>query len=183
MNGGPCAARQLDSPRRTVPRWCSEDDYNAPDLMLVHELSLEECRAILARNSVGRLACARGEQPYLVPILFSFDGMDDCLYSFSLLGRKIDWMRGNPKVCIEVDEIADPLHWVTIVGFGRYEEIADSPEAAPVRRRAQELLERRSEWWLPGAARLAEGEEHSAPVFYRIHLTSITGRRTSRASR
>jgi nitroimidazol reductase NimA-like FMN-containing flavoprotein (pyridoxamine 5'-phosphate oxidase superfamily) len=151
--------------------------------MLVHELTLAECRAVLVRVTIGRLACARADQPYIVPILFSFDPVEDFLYSFSMLGRKIDWMRGNPKVCVEVDEIDDHLHWTTIVAFGRYEEILDSARAAHARRRAHELFERRPEWWLPGAARLATGDEHAIPVVYRIHIDTMTGRRAARPPR
>ncbi len=63
--------------------------------MLIHDLTAEQCREVLARTNVARLGCARADQPYIVPIFFSFDAQDDRLYSFSTLGRKVDWMRGN----------------------------------------------------------------------------------------
>jgi uncharacterized protein len=145
--------------------------------MLIHDLTAAECRDVLARSSVARLACARADQPYVVPIFFSFDAHDDCLYGFSTLGQKIDWMRGNPKVCVEVDEIGGQNQWTTIVVFGRYEEVGDSSEHAATRHRAYDLFQERRQWWLPAAAKLRGGEEHHSPVVYRIHISRMTGRR------
>jgi nitroimidazol reductase NimA-like FMN-containing flavoprotein (pyridoxamine 5'-phosphate oxidase superfamily) len=42
---------------------------------------------------------------------------EDCLYGFAFHGQKIDWMRANPNVCVEVDEIVDQYHWTTVLVF------------------------------------------------------------------
>ena len=97
--------------------------------MLIHELTRAQCLEVLMRVSVGRLACARHDQPYIVPVSFSFDPTDACLYSFSTVGQKIHWMRENPRVCVEVDEIDDHMHWTTVIVTGRYEEIRESMDA------------------------------------------------------
>jgi nitroimidazol reductase NimA-like FMN-containing flavoprotein (pyridoxamine 5'-phosphate oxidase superfamily) len=147
--------------------------------MLIHELTPTECRDILSRATLARLACARADQPYVVPVSFSYDAESNCLFSFSTVGRKVDWMRENPKVCVEVDDVDDRFHWTTIVIFGRYEEIDGSVEHKDLRERALALFEGRSEWWLPGAAKLAP-REHPAVVVYRIHVDRMTGRRAAR---
>ena len=59
--------------------------------MFIHEMTEDECRTALERVSFGRLACARDNQPYVVPIYFSYDGKH--IYGFSTLGQKIEWMR------------------------------------------------------------------------------------------
>jgi nitroimidazol reductase NimA-like FMN-containing flavoprotein (pyridoxamine 5'-phosphate oxidase superfamily) len=148
--------------------------------MIIHQLTTPQCHDVLGRTGLGRIACARDDQPYIVPILFYFDGREGCLYSFSMAGQKIDWMRANPKVCMEVDEISDQLHWTTVIVFGRYEEI-DHPEAMDARQRAHDLFQQRTEWWLPGAGKLATGEERSTPVVFRIRIDRVSGRRTDRA--
>jgi nitroimidazol reductase NimA-like FMN-containing flavoprotein (pyridoxamine 5'-phosphate oxidase superfamily) len=148
--------------------------------MLVHELTLAQCEEVLARATVGRLACARHDQPYVVPISLHFDISDKALYSFSTVGQKVDWMRANPKVCVEVDEIHEQLHWTTIVVFGRYEEIGHSEEEHQARQRAYELFQQRADWWLPGLGKLTTGEEHSTPVIYRVRVDRMTGRRAMR---
>lgn len=147
--------------------------------MVVHELTAGECRRLLARTHIGRLACARRGQPYIVPILFYFDDETDHVYSFSMVGRKVEWMRTNPLVCLEVDEIVDRFHWTTVVALGRYEEITDIEQARAARRRARELFQPHGEWWLPGAAQLASGQEHGTTVVYRIRIDALSGRRTS----
>ena len=65
--------------------------------MRIHELSVAECEDVLARCDLGRLGCAHENQPYVVPIHFSFDSERKCLYAFSTIGQKIAWMRQNPK--------------------------------------------------------------------------------------
>jgi nitroimidazol reductase NimA-like FMN-containing flavoprotein (pyridoxamine 5'-phosphate oxidase superfamily) len=147
--------------------------------MLIHELDLKECAAVLSRNDVGRLGCARYDQPYIVPIHFSFDEERNCLYAFSTIGQKIAWMRENPKVCLEVEEVGDKSHWTTVLVIGRYEEIHQDPTEGEARRRAEELFQERREWWLPGAAKVKSGE-HPDVVVYRIQIDRLTGRRAAR---
>ena len=147
--------------------------------MLIQELTPTQCADVLQRNTVGRLGCSKEGQPYVVPISFSFDRDRGCVYSFSTVGQKILWMRENPLVCLEVDDIQDKDHWQTVVILGRYEEIQDSPEEAEARQRAEALFQQRSEWWLPAAAKVGPRERH-AVVVYRIHIDRITGRRAAR---
>jgi nitroimidazol reductase NimA-like FMN-containing flavoprotein (pyridoxamine 5'-phosphate oxidase superfamily) len=148
--------------------------------MTIHELTPAECREVLQLTTVARLACAREGQPYIVPVSLYFDGPADCLYGFSTVGQKIDWMRGNPRVCVEVERIVDKYHWSTVIVFGRFEEIGDSPRDSHSRHRAIELFEQRPQWWLPGVAKLAATDEHAIPVIYRIHIERLTGRRAAR---
>ena len=101
------------------------------------------------------------------------------MYAFSTVGQKIDWMRQNPKVCVEVEDVADKNHWTTVLALGRYEEMDDSPADRTARDAAQELFSNRPEWWLPAAAKVGS-REHHATVIYRIQIDRMTGRRASR---
>jgi nitroimidazol reductase NimA-like FMN-containing flavoprotein (pyridoxamine 5'-phosphate oxidase superfamily) len=148
-------------------------------VMLIHELTPVECREILSQTNVARLACSHAGQPYIVPVSFDYDRDTDCLFSFSMIGRKVEWMRENPRVCVEVEDVGDRFHWTTIVIFGRYEEVADTEEQRAIRHRTLALFERRTEWWLPGAAQLTLRQHHAVVVF-RIHIESVTGRRAAR---
>jgi len=147
--------------------------------MRIRELSAEECVEILGRSDFGRLACARHDQPYIVPIHFSYDAERNCLYAFSSVGQKIQWMRENPKVCVEIEDVADKNHWTTVLVFGEYREIEDLPEQWAMRKRALELFQQRPEWWFPGAGR-TDKREHSTMVVYRIRAERISGRRAAR---
>jgi len=142
--------------------------------MLIHEMTLEECRATLARADFGRLACARDDQPYVVPIHFAYDG--DSVYGLTTDGQKIDWMRSNPRVCLEVDQRSSHDRWVSIVVLGRFEELAGTPDGERARTHALELLQRREGWWQPASVS-RPGREQRAPIFYRIRVTQMTGLR------
>jgi nitroimidazol reductase NimA-like FMN-containing flavoprotein (pyridoxamine 5'-phosphate oxidase superfamily) len=99
--------------------------------MLIHELTEADCHDILSRTRLARLACSRADQPYVVPVSFSYDPRSNCLYCFSAVGKKIEWMRENPKVCAEIEDIQDRTHWSTVVVVGRYDESATAPKIAP----------------------------------------------------
>jgi nitroimidazol reductase NimA-like FMN-containing flavoprotein (pyridoxamine 5'-phosphate oxidase superfamily) len=148
--------------------------------MVIHELSPADCANVLSRANLARLACCRMNQPYVVPVSFAYDPRQACLFSFSAIGKKIEWMRENPSVCLEVDDVDDRFNWTTIVVFGRFDEIADSAEDRELRLRALHLFTERSQWWLPGAAKPG-GSDHSGVVLYRIHIDRMTGRRTVRS--
>ena len=148
--------------------------------MLIHELTREQCREVLGRAELGRLACSRFDQPYVVPIHFSFDPDSDCIYGFSTVGQKVQWMRENPKVCLEVEEIDDKNSWTTVVVFGRYEEIHQSPGGGRGPSSAPSSCSRPGrEWWLPAAAKVPGRDRHDV-VVCRIQIERLTGRRTAR---
>jgi nitroimidazol reductase NimA-like FMN-containing flavoprotein (pyridoxamine 5'-phosphate oxidase superfamily) len=147
--------------------------------MFIHEMTVDECFIILEAASLCRLACARDKQPYVVPMNFAFHG--SCLYGFATLGQKIEWMRMNPLVCVEVDEIIGETDWVSVIALGRYEELPDTPEYEELRIVAHTQLQKRAMWWEPAyISREHRDYTHSlTPIFFRIHLDHITGHRAS----
>ena len=70
--------------------------------MRIIPISSQQCGELLGRVSIGRLGCSLDTQPYVVPVRFSYE--PDYIYVFSTLGKKIKWMRQNPRVCLQVDE-------------------------------------------------------------------------------
>jgi nitroimidazol reductase NimA-like FMN-containing flavoprotein (pyridoxamine 5'-phosphate oxidase superfamily) len=150
--------------------------------MFIHEMAENECRDALARLSFGRLACAHDNQPYIVPIYFAYDGQH--VYGFSTAGQKIEWMRSNPLVCLEIDEWTSHDRWMSLIVSGRYEELPDGPDFAADRARAQEALQARAMWWEYGYAAVpaAEWRRKSGPftpIFYRIHIEKMSGHRAT----
>jgi nitroimidazol reductase NimA-like FMN-containing flavoprotein (pyridoxamine 5'-phosphate oxidase superfamily) len=173
--------------------------------MVVQEMTRTDCLNALARSSLGRLGCARDNQPYVVPIYFVYEEL--YLYGFTTLGQKVEWMRSNPLVCVELDEVEDPEQWMSILVFGRYEELEEPPakrewdqeqrralaheawqptahpglvSSSPdqqARLHAHRLLqEHRTLWCQPGCAS-RRPDQPLIPIFYRIRVDRITGRR------
>ena len=147
--------------------------------MLIHELTRQECLDLLARVHIGKLACAQGMQPYIVPIHFAYENF--ALYIFSMVGKKIEWMRANPLVCVEADDIVSAEQWTSVIVFGRYEELSDTRDLKSERSRAIQLLQERAVWWEPGYAKITHDgtRPQPVPVFCRINVAEITGRRAA----
>lgn len=144
--------------------------------MLIKTMTRQACVDVLKRTRTARLACAHEGQPYITPMSFVYDG--DCLYSFSTVGQKITWMRANPLVCVEMDELVSPQEWKTVVVLGRYEELPNAAGDDELRSYAYALLRRRPLWWEPGYVKtIVGGKERPLEfLYFRIHIDQMTGR-------
>jgi uncharacterized protein len=147
--------------------------------MLITKMRGRECRDLLSRLGFGRLACASNNRPYIVPIYFSYHA--ERLYCFSTLGRKIEWMRENPLVCVEVDEIVAHNDWLSVVALGHYLEFSNAPKDAKGREYVRSLIEKRPLWWQSGytAVQVRRKRKPVVPVFYCIQIEEMTGVRAS----
>jgi len=145
--------------------------------MVIYDLTPEECCKILERESLGRLACARGNQPYVV--LIGFAHHSAYLYGFSAVGQKIEWMRANPCVCVEIDTLASLDRWSTVIVTGHYEELPDISDWDEEVIDAYELFRQRSLWAQPAYISAVHRAPSEPPtlVYYRIHIDKLTGRR------
>jgi nitroimidazol reductase NimA-like FMN-containing flavoprotein (pyridoxamine 5'-phosphate oxidase superfamily) len=144
--------------------------------MIINTMNKKECQEFLAHGSIGRLGCALDNEPYVIPIYFACE--DDYAYVLSTFGQKIEWMRINPKVCLQVDQVATQSQWVSVVVNGMYEELPE-PQYATEREHARTLLQKRYRWWLNALAerQAKTSEVLIEPLFFRIRISSITGLR------
>ncbi len=147
--------------------------------MLVRDLSQDDCHELLSRLGFGRIACTNGDQPYVVPTYFVHE--HPFLYCFATAGQKVEWMRANPLVCLEADEVRAQEDWSSVVVFGRYEELPDTPKYRELRQTAHQILEHRTSWWklAIAAAQTRPVDQRPTPILYRIHIDSLTGHRAS----
>ena len=146
------------------------------DPMMINEMTREASFEFLQQKTLGRVACSHDGQSYVTPTYYRADG--NYLYGFATVGRKIEWMRANPRVCVLVDDVEGSEHWTSIIAFGRFEELTTAPEHDDARRRAYSLLQSRPAWWEPGFAKTRQ-EVELQPLYYRIHLEKISGRRAA----
>jgi nitroimidazol reductase NimA-like FMN-containing flavoprotein (pyridoxamine 5'-phosphate oxidase superfamily) len=144
--------------------------------MIVRTMSLLECTMLLTRNRVGHLACAKDGQPYIAPIYYAY--ADKHLYAFSMPGKKIEWMRSNPLVSIQIHERGQGREWRSVIVDGHYEELPDRIGHKCERDHAWSLLSKHCDWWEPGALKpvTPSVSDHSPHVFFRILAEKISGR-------
>jgi hypothetical protein len=175
--------------------------------MVIREMSTEECVRVLAGARLARLACAFHNQPYVVPVYLAYhepSAGDACFYGYTTLGQKVEWMRANPLVCVEVDEVASCDRWMSVIAFGRYEELPVVPERnlghPPARHSvddrhaivpddlarfaetllAYRLLQARAMWWEPASTARAALAHRDAtnpfiPIFYKVSIEQVAG--------
>lgn len=145
--------------------------------MHIEEVTEEVSLHFLASHRFGRLGCARDSQPYITPINFAYH--DRFIYSFSTVGRKIEWLRANPLACVEVDEIESAWKWMCVIVSGRYEELSGTDGGQTGREFAHKLLRKHELWWEPGYARtILRGAPRSLePVYFRVSIDEISGHR------
>ena len=156
---------------------------------LPQKMNLQKCREFLGWIGMGRLGCSRENQPYVIAIYFACEGTPAVSRTFGrqrqhseyvslalrLWGQKIEWMRADPPMCVEVDEVFASNNWRSVVVTGRFEELTDKPELDEVRRQAQETWKggqsggRR----LRGVATTARSETGAAGLLLHPHRRSI----------
>ena len=146
--------------------------------MEVNEMTREECSEFLEHASLGRLGCSYENQPYVVPIHFAYE--DTYLYGFSTFGQKVKWMRANPKVCVQMDQIQSQSEWGSVIVNGEYEELRE-PQHTAERKQASSLLAKQYHWWLNalGERQMRVGDKAIEPLFFRIRIQSMTGLRAT----
>src|SRR5688500_6615380 len=99
--------------------------------MIIREMDQDECLRVLAETRLARLACAFNNRPYIVPVYLAYyerSAGEPCLYGYTTLGHKVEWLRANPHVCVEVDEVTSCTRWKSVVAFGQYDELPELPE-------------------------------------------------------
>jgi len=100
-------------------------------------MNRSEIDAIIRSCQVCRVGLVDGSEPYIVPMSFGYDG--EC-FSFHCApaGRKLDLLRRNPRVCVELDEVVRmveaenacgwSMHYRSVMGAG-VAEIIEGAEA------------------------------------------------------
>ncbi len=171
--------------------------------MMIREMSREECLRTLAAARLAKLASAHENQPYVVPVYLSYrehSTGESYLYGFTTLGQKVLWMRANPLVCVEVDNVTAYDQWITVIATGRYKELPAPPpsDIAPGRlpeqsnnrpdeldaeardNQAWQTLSPHPMWQEPGTTAWTSRPHHDPaqpliPIYYRIKIDHVTG--------
>ena len=84
-------------------------------------LSDAEIDAFIHQQAVGHLGCHADGKTYVVPVSYAYDGI--YIYGHTEEGLKVNIMRKNPNVCLEVDEITNMANWKSAICWGKFEEL------------------------------------------------------------
>ena len=141
-----------------------------------------ELEAVIAEAQVCRLAMCDGAHPYVVPLCFGYaDGT--FYFHCAVEGRKLDVLKQNPNVCLELEagvslktgvKACDwGMNFRSVIACGRAERV----DGAEAQQRALDLI---MAHYAPGSHEYAESALAKAVVL-QVKTTSMTGKRSSRA--
>jgi len=135
--------------------------------MSISKLGDRDSLAILREGTLGRLGCIAADWPYVVPVNYFFDGRD--IYIHTLPGKKLDALRANPRVCLQVDDIKDSYNWRSMIAYGTFEEVSNEE----TRENVLTKLYSRLPHMTPVESKMVEGAKGT--VVFRIKVEEVTG--------
>jgi nitroimidazol reductase NimA-like FMN-containing flavoprotein (pyridoxamine 5'-phosphate oxidase superfamily) len=145
---------------------------------MIGTLSDVEMENLLHSQLIGRLACIQGDEPYIVPMAFAYEGSQ--ILCQTTPGLKLATLRLHPKVCFEVDQLTDLRNWKSVILFGTFREIQEL-QMSPSR---QWLFDRIFPMSTPAetygyghaADAVISDENRLKPVLFAIDIHRMTGR-------
>ena len=129
-----------------------------------------ECRALLARHRVGRIAYALHDHVDIEPLHYVFDG--EWIFGRTSMGTKLSTLVHRPWCAFEVDEVHAMFDWTSVVVKGSFHLLDPESGSPDAYRRALALLSS----LLPATFSTDDPAPHRTIVFG-IYAQEITGRR------
>ncbi len=149
---------------------------------MVKDLKQEDCIELLRENYIGRLGYVIGKNPFVVPITYYYhEGKGNGIISYSLGGHKIDAMRNNRCISLQIDEIKSASHWKSVLVHGEFEELKQIDAKNLLRQFSQgvkNIINRSTgenvQFIHEFSSKLQS--KGSSPIVYRINILEITGK-------
>ena len=134
-------------------------------------LSREDCLKVLELNRVGRLAFMNGPSIDIEPLGYVSRG--DWLFFRSSYGTKLEALSHNPFVAFQVDQIASPTSWASVVAHGTVYMLP--PDGGPVEKREYGRAVEALREVIP-AAFTADDPTPQRETVYGLHIDNLVGR-------
>jgi uncharacterized protein len=151
----------------------SHDNRNMTDRKLVD--------GVIMSSPVMRLALSRGDQPYLVPLCFGYDGTD-LFFHTGMGGQKVEYLQANPRVCFEFEadirllpHESTACKWGfayrTVIGTGSVGELHAPEDRSGALQQIMRRYSGTGSWEL-------HREALARTRVWQIHVHSMTGRQS-----
>lgn len=140
-------------------------------MSIFRDLTRDECVALLARQHVGRLAYTFRDRVDVEPIAYVWDV--DTLFLRTGPGVKLDTLKRNPWVALEVDEVRGLFAWESVVVKGTvyFLRAAGTEFDQATYQRGLRALRR-----IEPRFGTADDPLGDRTMLFRIHVDGITGR-------
>ncbi|MCA6073262.1 pyridoxamine 5'-phosphate oxidase family protein [Fulvivirga sedimenti] len=145
---------------------------------MLGKLNSFQCERLFLSETYGRLGCHSEDRTYVIPVSYVYS--DGKIYGYTIEGLKIEMMRKNPKVCIQVDHIEDLAHWQSVIAWGEFRELKGKEADDAIHLLTNRLHPfRNSSTSRPkhGLERVQESySPNSRMIAYEITISEMTGR-------
>ncbi len=103
------------------------------DIFKMPRMEKAEFDRLVMEQYICRIAFKGEKHPYIAPFLYVFDGK--FMYFLSTkYGRKVQYFRDNPRVCVEIEHFSPDLSSFSFVALpGRLMEVDDAEKKRAVR--------------------------------------------------
>ena len=146
----------------------------------IKNLEKSDCLALLGENYIGRLAFVVGENPFINPITYFYDAVENSILSYSAPGYKIEAMRKHQSVAFQVDDIKSIQQWRSVLVHGEFEQLEGSTAKNYLHRFSEgvqhTITERENgtpKFIQDFSSRL---QKRGIPIVYRIRITDVVGK-------
>lgn len=93
---------------------------------MIQKLDNYKCRKLLSQNYIGHLAYTFNNKPFVVPITYYYDSINNTVIGYSGKGHKIKALRINRDVSMEVSVVNSVNNWESVMVQGIYREFEGS---------------------------------------------------------
>ena len=140
----------------------------------IDEMGQKEIHELLHKVGHGHLGCIHEGKPYVIPMNYYIEEED--IYLFTTLGMKTHDLDANPEICLQVEEIREPLHWRSAIVNGRASRLTEQEDID----RVMHLVKERNPMLSPAINRTWTDSQGRSEVIaiYRIDASEMSGRTT-----
>ncbi len=127
-------------------------------------------RKFLGEQKFGHLGCVlESGEPYIVPVNYLYK--DDEIYIHCLPGQKLDALRANGKICLQVEKIGESCRWQSVIAFGEFQEIKRMNKKIEILKE----FSLRFDHLTPVEAMMEEKWNLGGLVVFRLNIKRMTG--------
>jgi nitroimidazol reductase NimA-like FMN-containing flavoprotein (pyridoxamine 5'-phosphate oxidase superfamily) len=141
------------------------------------DLDRDECEALLKRQHVGRIAFLADSEVDIEPIGYVY--LDGWLFGRTSHGAKIQSLGHKPWVAFEVDEIAGPFDWRSVVARGSFHRLYS--DGSPVEQNTYKTALRALRAAAPATLTPRDPTPHRS-ILFGVHIDTVSGRAATAAS-
>ena len=144
----------------------------------IDEMGQKEIQSFLQQVGYGHLGYIHEGKPYVMPMHYYLEDSD--IYLFTTEGMKTHDIDANPEVCLQAEEIRDPLHWRSVIVTGRAERLTEQQDID----HAMQLIKERNPTLSPAINRtwIDSWGRAEVIVIYRVAPDEMSGRTTDGVS-